>query len=372
MSKIIKAGEIETAERIAKLNTDIGESLIDAMVLSRPADSSIFFLASVITGQIFVNIKTTTGRVRLINADNTLGPIFGGGLPANTITAFNFQETHGHRAIAFMSVDAAGDKSGHITSISANFQRLTAVRVSQLSQLQTLYVGINLIANLSVSNLPLLRELNVRNNKLSELDMTGLVSLLDVSLDFNLINSLSVVNLPQLLTLRANNNRIQTIHFSGASNLVELYIENNLIKKLDIRSLTNLTNLTAENNQISDLNIENIDSLTEVNLSFNKLTYFNGKDLLDLLEIQLDNNPLAKIEIKSTKFFGISMKNCAVSDSEQIDRLIIHIARQAEIADPMRQEGFITMNGGTNAKPTTASANARANLALLNWTIITN
>ena len=172
----------------------------------------------------------------------------------------------------------------NVTYLSVYGNQLKSIDLSNLTNLQFLYLGFNgndgnkygnNIEELSVVNNPYIKYLNAPNNKISEIRIHN-------------NNNLEYVNL--------NNNELTSARFDdNVDGLKELRLNNNKLTSIDIKDATALTKLDLYNNQLSSIDLSKNSKLTYLNLAGNNLTSVNldGNILLEDLILGYDDNGIA-------------------------------------------------------------------------------
>lgn len=172
------------------------------------------------------------------------------------------------------SLDLTGESDdilpGQLQVISDKEMTLLPEEVSNLLLLKNLNLSNQRIRELDASILPeSLETLNVSSNKLIKLSIKGLPNLKTLIVDYNEITDVELEDLPKLETLSLVGNQIETIpNLNNLTNLKYLNIDFNNFKELNL-NLPNLEYLYVEDNyelerlslNTPKLKAENISSL---------------------------------------------------------------------------------------------------------------
>ncbi len=185
----------------------------------------------------------------------------------------------------------------NLTWLCCNNNQLSALDVSGLENLMELYCLSSKLSSLDVSGLTNLTLLNCRDNMLTTLDVSGLTNLKSLDCDGNQFSSLDVSGLTNLTYLSCSNNNFTSLDVSGLSNLTELSCNNNNLISLDVSGLTNLTYLNCSNNQFSSLNVSEVTNLTYLNCSNNLLTTLDVSGLANLTQLNCRDNQLITLDV---------------------------------------------------------------------------
>ena len=89
--------------------------------------------------------------------------------------------------------------------------------------------------------------MNLKGN----LDLTGCTHLEYIYCDDNSIESLILPNCQKLKELSIKNNKISSLDLNDFAELTKLYCDNNIISQLDLRFCTKLNHLSTANNNLT-------------------------------------------------------------------------------------------------------------------------
>ena len=209
----------------------------------------------------------------------------------------------------------------------------------------------DLDADISKSELESLKELNVHESNISNLDglqycinltslhlngekisdispISKLTKLTYLYLDADMISDISPIsNLKKLVTLYLNRNQISDISpIANLTNLVELYLDQNKISDISpISNLTNLTKLYLTDNQISDISpIRNLTNLNYLHLDFNNISNIKPLESLTKLKMLfLGYNQISDINSigSLTNLTGLFLSDNKINDINSIKNL---------------------------------------------------
>ena len=209
-------------------------------------------------------------------------------------------------------------------------RRLTRLRVGypQLKDLTGLEYAINLetlslgtvgmVSDLRpISNLILLRNLNLAGNQISDIrPLAKLIHLADLILSNNTIQDIGpLANLSNLTGLNLADNNLDNIDpLTDLIHLQTLNLSGNQIQNITpLANLTGLTTLILSRNQVMDLNaIAGLIGLTSLNLSRNRISDFSPlSNLVNLEELFINDNfgtdisPLATLNLIEFRYDAI-------------------------------------------------------------------
>lgn len=227
-----------------------------------------------------------------------------------------------------------------LTSLNCSDNRLTALDVGNLHNLETLNCSGNQISS---ENLKLpsayLKTLDCSNNRLERLDETVLpatLTELDCSdnpltvLNVNFLNktltklecaatqlsSLSVASLTNLTYLDCSFNRFTALDVTALKKLKELYCHSNRLTSLKVTGLTSLQVLSCYDNQLSVLDMSGIGTaLTKLACAKNRLASLDVSKLTGLTYLDCEKNKIKELDITPlTKLIASSFFRCGGQD----------------------------------------------------------
>ncbi|MFT3795851.1 leucine-rich repeat domain-containing protein [Flavobacterium sp.] len=145
-----------------------------------------------------------------------------------------------------------------------------------------------------------LRKLNLRNNLLTNLDVSALVNLDRLDCAGNELATLDVQGSTNLEYLECNFNHLTELQLDGLTNLKYLYCGSNELTALDFSNLENLIRLGADNNLLTTVQFGNNEALERVYLSYNNLVEIDLSSSIAWL-LHCDNNPdLTSVNLKNS------------------------------------------------------------------------
>ena len=227
-----------------------------------------------------------------------------------------------------------------LTSLNCPNNRLTALDVSNLHNLETLDCSGNQISS---ENLKLpsayLKTLDCSNNRLERLDETVLpatLTTLDCSdnpltvlnVDFlnetltqlecaaTQLSSLSVASLTNLTDLDCSFNRFTALDVTALQKLQELYCHSNRLTSLKVTGLSSLQVLSCYDNQLSVLDLSGIGTaLTKLACAKNRLASLDVSKLTGLTYVDCEKNKIKELDITPlTKLDYYSFFRCGGQD----------------------------------------------------------
>ena len=227
-----------------------------------------------------------------------------------------------------------------LTSLTCPNNRLTALDVSNLHNLETLDCSGNQISS---ENLKLpsayLKTLDCSNNRLERLDETVLPATLTeldcsdnpltvLNVDFlnetltqlecaaTQLSSLSVASLTNLTYLDCSFNRFTALDVTALQKLQELYCHSNRLTSLKVTGLATLQVLSCYDNQLSVLDLSGIGTaLTKLACAKNRLASLDVSKLTGLTYVDCEKNKIKELDITPlTKLDYYSFFRCGGQD----------------------------------------------------------
>lgn len=193
--------------------------------------------------------------------------------------------------------------TGNVSSLSSLI--LSNKEISDLT-------GIEAFVNLEL--------LSVRNNNLTNIDLSSNTKLTNITLDNNQLTTFNANSNLNLVYLSCNDNLLTSIDIKQNTLLDSFWGNNNKLVDLDFSKNPNLRILEAKNNLLTNLNITASEKIERVDIAENKLTIlnlFSNKKLERLhaddnaitsLDVRL-NTDLTRLTIKNNKLHSLSAKN---------------------------------------------------------------
>lgn len=234
--------------------------------------------------------------------------------------------------------------NGELRYVAVGMGRpLRTLSLPQNNKIDTLMVPAAGLKKIDLSQTKQLKLLGIDNNyELSQLDLTGMKQLRDLSCEGNSLTSLNLSDCRNLVTLVCNNNQLSALDVSGLDKLEVLTCFSNDLSSLNLTGCTSLksldcsvnpklstadfprsllslncsscsfsqiettklpllTNLTCDGNQIGTLDLSAQTKLTAVNCSNNKIKQLDFSNCVNLLDVVIAGNPING---------GISFANC--------------------------------------------------------------
>ena len=207
-----------------------------------------------------------------------------------------------------------------------NGANLTAIDLSNNTQLTYLDCTNDSIHNLDISNNTQLTALYCYNNKLSSLDVTHNTQLIELGCDKNFLTTLDVTRNTQLMYLYCNKNFLTTHDVTHNSQLIDLSCSRNSLTTLDVSRNIQLTYLNCGSNSLTSLDIR-------ANTLLDKLYCYNNSftsQILDNIYCQLPDRtgkekgkiaPIYKPSSPDSTIVLATNKNIAINKNWRVQYL---------------------------------------------------
>lgn len=164
--------------------------------------------------------------------------------------------------------------------------------------LDTLSLAGNYIKSLDISNNTKLIKLNLDANELSLLTgLSNATKLKRLDASFNYLKTFSIHH-EAIETLYISDNDLESFSVEGAVNLKNIFLKTNKLTSIDLSTNTVLETLVLSDNRIQQISLEENNDLTVLWISSNLLTGLDVSNLNNLVYLSVYNNPdLSCIEI---------------------------------------------------------------------------
>ncbi|WP_339609602.1 T9SS type A sorting domain-containing protein [uncultured Planktosalinus sp.] len=174
-------------------------------------------------------------------------------------------------------------------------------------------VGYDIQSFEDIEQFPSILDLFITNNNFSAIDMSGLLSLREVSLSSSQpIDEVIFPNTGSLKEIRLINNGLPSVDVSMLPNLERLWLSGNNLSELDITQNTQLLRLMVYDNNITEIDLSQNVNLTHINLNYNNLSTIDISQNSSLISIQVSDNPLTEIDVTQNQ----NLRTIFISDTE--------------------------------------------------------
>ncbi|OYQ43234.1 hypothetical protein CHX27_10895 [Flavobacterium aurantiibacter] len=190
-----------------------------------------------------------------------------------------------------------------IEAISLSANQLTAINLANLPGLKLLNVNQNQLTALGLDNTPALENLMFFSNSISQVDFSGFQFLRSIIGYDNNLTTVDVSSNPNLFELGLSDNEITSVNFSATNALLyTVNLSNNLLTSIDVSGLISLSDLALTNNQISSLDVASNASLRGLFVSQNSLSQLDVSANLMLNILECASNNLTELNLEGLSF----------------------------------------------------------------------
>ncbi len=165
-------------------------------------------------------------------------------------------------AVNSINVESMGIESlngvgmfSELKNLNCRDNHLTELDLSANEKINSLECGYNRLTSLDLSHNPELTGIGVRDNQLTMLDVSCLPGLKTLGCGGNQLVSLDLSHNHALRDLYCWGNRLTELDVSECKDLQQLFCYNNQLKNLDLCNLSNLRNFNCDNNQLTSLDL---------------------------------------------------------------------------------------------------------------------
>lgn len=170
-----------------------------------------------------------------------------------------------------------------LTALWAGHNELTRLELGRLTNLQTLAVPHNRLADVDVA--PSLTALDVAHNYLAALDLSGATVLRDLAADHNQIVAIAWPRRSALVTVRVDDNRLSSLAPPAGPTRV----------------------ITCDRNGLARVETAALPELTKLSCAHNALTWLEVADNPRLVDIDVRDNPLARLDLTNQAHLCVLM-----------------------------------------------------------------
>lgn len=193
-----------------------------------------------------------------------------------------------------------------LVSLITNNNPLNALDVTNNPTLRVLYCENNQLTNLDITKNLALRFFNVSHNALINLDTSNNIQLTEVACTDNLITSFDLTKNINLVQFLCTKNQLISLDVTNNINLVKLAFEGNQISTIDLTRNSRLKSLWAEDNQLTYLDVSKNVLLESFLCDINNLTSLDLSKNKNLIEFSSTYNNLCYLNIQNNNNTNIT------------------------------------------------------------------
>jgi Leucine-rich repeat (LRR) protein len=160
-------------------------------------------------------------------------------------------------------------------------------------------------------------ELNCRDNKLTQVDVSKNINIRVLHLGSNKLKQLNISKNIKLYELNCGNNLLKKLDVSNNVELANLYCSRNRLTQLNIDKSIKLYTLDCSANQLTQLDISKNIKLKEVSCSENQLTQLDVLENIRLTRLSCQSNKIKRLDV--SKNINLQVFSCGINQLIQLD-----------------------------------------------------
>ena len=187
-----------------------------------------------------------------------------------------------------------------LTTLNIKNNHLTQVNLSANTELNTLYCDSNALQQLDLRANAKLQYLYCSRNPFTQLDVSSNRDLRHLECESGQLTVLNVSGADKLETIRCDSNQLITLDVSGNKSLKTLKVSHNQLTSLKVNGASSLTLLECKDNRLTGLDVSALKLLDTLQCDHNELSslYINGAEKLRLLGAY--NNRLQVLDLSGS------------------------------------------------------------------------
>ena len=205
----------------------------------------------------------------------------------------------------------------NLTSLDIRQNQITDIDLSRNTLLTSLVCTNNLLNQLDVSQNTLLNTLLCDNNQLGGLDLSNNPALLTLTCNNNLIASLDLSSNTSLHTLWCASNQITSLNVTQCTNLIYLYCEDNQLTYLDVMNNPELVRFHCYRNNLTSLDVTQNTALAYLECWMNNITNLNLTGISGLINLNCKANMIPSLDVSQCN--NLESLNCGVNQIISLD-----------------------------------------------------
>jgi hypothetical protein len=155
------------------------------------------------------------------------------------------------------------------------------------------------ITSLTLPSPGQLQQVYCQNNEINSLDISGNMGLITLNCNDNNLTTLNIASNPGLAVLYCNNNNLINIDLNSSAMLGYIECMNNGLTSVDIANATNLVAAVFNGNNITNFESASNQTIEGLGISGNQLTSLNLAWMPQLTALQCDGNQLTALDASS-------------------------------------------------------------------------
>lgn len=185
---------------------------------------------------------------------------------------------------------------------------ITDLDVTMLNNLEQLSIHQSAFVNVNFTNLINLKAIYAFDNPISNFDFTGVNALETLVVGFNDFTSLNLSMVANLKELTIYDNALTGLDLSNQLVLETIFISNSQITSIDISNLQSLIDFTLRSSQLTALDASNLSALETLYVSNNNITSISLNNNTSLLNLDAGSNQLNTLDIaQASNLTGLNL-----------------------------------------------------------------
>jgi hypothetical protein len=176
----------------------------------------------------------------------------------------------------------------------------------------------NSLYKVAIDGCEQLNRLIICRTMIRELNIVGSPNIMDVDIDSNYsLDSLYINPSNTLEYLEVRDNHLTSIDLSGFPNLRKLTCEENFIRELDVSNNLELKDLDCSHAKISELDVSNNLKLEDLNCSYTNIRKLDVSNNLELERLYCSDTNISELDVSNN--LGLKYLMCICSDIRELD-----------------------------------------------------
>lgn len=213
------------------------------------------------------------------------------------------------------SLDISGNENLRI--LVCNNNKLATLNLLDNRDLHSISCGGNQLTTLDVSRNTALVDISCDSNQLAILDVSNNTALKQLSCNGNQLTALDVSKNTALEWLNCRDNQLTALDVSSCTALKHLFCDDNQLTALDVSKNTALQYLWCLRNQLTALDVSNNTALETLYCGSNKLTLLDVSNNTELIELYCYDNQLGVLDLSDNTV--LTQLDCSFNQLTSLD-----------------------------------------------------
>lgn len=211
-----------------------------------------------------------------------------------------------------------------LRELNIRCNKVSTLDLSNSAELTSLTIWGNQFKEIDLSGCPKLDYIDCGDNQLTSLDLSVVPELTGIYCYTNNLTTLDVSHNPKLRILNFGSNQVGSINTSGLNQLQELTCYGNPVGSVDLSGLSALRTLNCGYTQLTTLDLSPCPQLNYLECGGNQLTSLNLSGLSELETLNCNSNQLSSLDLSSCtnlRWLDLSGNLLSVLDVSMLDQL---------------------------------------------------